>query len=47
VAADTLYFGHGDPWTGGAAAAVAHARELDAGADGLRRPASHGAAVDG
>jgi len=25
--AQTLYFGHGDPWTGGAAAAVAVARE--------------------
>jgi glyoxylase-like metal-dependent hydrolase (beta-lactamase superfamily II) len=28
--AQTLYYGHGDPWTEGAAAAVAHARELDA-----------------
>jgi glyoxylase-like metal-dependent hydrolase (beta-lactamase superfamily II) len=28
--AGTLYFGHGDPWTGGAAAAVQRARELDA-----------------
>ena len=26
VDAQTLYFGHGDPWTGGAAAAVAEAR---------------------
>jgi glyoxylase-like metal-dependent hydrolase (beta-lactamase superfamily II) len=29
--AQTLYFGHGDPWTGGAAAAVAEARARDAG----------------
>lgn len=28
--AQTLYFGHGDPWTAGAQAAVAHARELAA-----------------
>jgi glyoxylase-like metal-dependent hydrolase (beta-lactamase superfamily II) len=27
--AQTLYFGHGNPWRAGAAAAVAHARELD------------------
>ena len=27
IPADTLYYGHGDPWTGGAAAAVAQARE--------------------
>lgn len=26
LGADTLFFGHGDPWTGGAAAAVAEAR---------------------
>jgi glyoxylase-like metal-dependent hydrolase (beta-lactamase superfamily II) len=26
IDADTLYYGHGDPWTGGAAAAVAQAR---------------------
>jgi glyoxylase-like metal-dependent hydrolase (beta-lactamase superfamily II) len=26
IEADTLYYGHGDPWTGGAAAAVAEAR---------------------
>jgi glyoxylase-like metal-dependent hydrolase (beta-lactamase superfamily II) len=28
--AGTLYFGHGDPWTGGAPAAVAEARARDA-----------------
>ena len=28
--AQTLYFGHGDPWTGGAPAAVAEARARDA-----------------
>lgn len=27
IDAETLYFGHGEPWTGGAAAAVAQARE--------------------
>jgi glyoxylase-like metal-dependent hydrolase (beta-lactamase superfamily II) len=26
----TLYYGHGDPWTAGASAAVAHARDLHA-----------------
>jgi glyoxylase-like metal-dependent hydrolase (beta-lactamase superfamily II) len=30
--AQTLYYGHGDPWTGGAAAAVAEARARDEGA---------------
>lgn len=30
--AATLYFGHGDPWTQGAAAAVAHAREIEGAA---------------
>jgi len=30
VDAQTLYFGHGDPWTSGAAAAVAEARARDA-----------------
>jgi glyoxylase-like metal-dependent hydrolase (beta-lactamase superfamily II) len=30
--ARTLYFGHGEPWTGGAAAAVAEARARDKGA---------------
>ena len=29
IDAETLYFGHGDPWTGGAAAAVAEARSRD------------------
>jgi glyoxylase-like metal-dependent hydrolase (beta-lactamase superfamily II) len=29
IDAQTLYFGHGDPWTGGAAAAVAEARGRD------------------
>ena len=29
--AETLYFGHGDPWTAGSAAAVAEARSRDAG----------------
>lgn len=27
IDAQTLYYGHGDPWTGGAAAAMAQARE--------------------
>ena len=31
IDAGTLYFGHGDPWTRGAAAAVAEARERDSG----------------
>jgi glyoxylase-like metal-dependent hydrolase (beta-lactamase superfamily II) len=30
--AQTLYFGHGEPWTRGAAAAVAEARARDKGA---------------
>jgi glyoxylase-like metal-dependent hydrolase (beta-lactamase superfamily II) len=30
IDAQTLYFGHGDPWTGGSAAAVAEARSRDA-----------------
>ena len=30
IDAQTLYYGHGDPWTGGAAAAVAEARARDA-----------------
>jgi glyoxylase-like metal-dependent hydrolase (beta-lactamase superfamily II) len=30
IDAQTLYYGHGDPWTGGAAAAVAEARSRDA-----------------
>jgi glyoxylase-like metal-dependent hydrolase (beta-lactamase superfamily II) len=30
IDAHTLFFGHGDPWTGGAAAAVAEARSRDA-----------------
>lgn len=34
--AQTLYYGHGDPWVGGAAAAVAHARAIDAAATGGR-----------
>jgi glyoxylase-like metal-dependent hydrolase (beta-lactamase superfamily II) len=38
VDAHTLYFGHGDPWTAGTAAAVAHARELDGDAGGPREP---------
>jgi glyoxylase-like metal-dependent hydrolase (beta-lactamase superfamily II) len=29
IDAGTLYFGHGEPWTGGCAAAVAEARERD------------------
>jgi glyoxylase-like metal-dependent hydrolase (beta-lactamase superfamily II) len=29
IDAQTLYYGHGDPWTGGAAAAVAQARARD------------------
>jgi glyoxylase-like metal-dependent hydrolase (beta-lactamase superfamily II) len=29
IDAQTLYFGHGDPWTAGAAAAVAEARSRD------------------
>ena len=32
IEAQTLYFGHGDPWSGGAAAAVAEARARDKGA---------------
>jgi glyoxylase-like metal-dependent hydrolase (beta-lactamase superfamily II) len=32
IDAQTLYFGHGDPWTGGAATAVAAARSRDRGA---------------
>jgi len=28
VEAGTLLFGHGEPWTGGPASAVAHAREV-------------------
>jgi glyoxylase-like metal-dependent hydrolase (beta-lactamase superfamily II) len=31
VDAQTLYFGHGDPWDKGAVAAVAEARARDAG----------------
>ncbi len=31
IDAQKLYFGHGDPWTDGAAAAVTHARSRDAG----------------
>jgi glyoxylase-like metal-dependent hydrolase (beta-lactamase superfamily II) len=31
IDAETLYFGHGDPWRGGAAAAVAEARTRDQG----------------
>jgi len=42
VSADTLYFGHGDPWTGGAPSAVAHARELDAAAGGGRAGSPQG-----
>ena len=29
IEAQTLYYGHGDPWSGGAAAAVAEARARD------------------
>jgi hypothetical protein len=29
IDADTLHFGHGEPWTGGAATAVAEARARD------------------
>lgn len=32
IDAPTLYHGHGDPWTGGAAAAAAEARGRDTGA---------------
>ena len=32
IDAPTLYHGHGDPWTGGAAAAAAEARGPDTGA---------------
>jgi glyoxylase-like metal-dependent hydrolase (beta-lactamase superfamily II) len=32
IAAQTLYFGHGDPWSAGSAAAVAEARARDSGA---------------
>jgi glyoxylase-like metal-dependent hydrolase (beta-lactamase superfamily II) len=32
IEAQTLYYGHGDPWSGGAAAAVAEAHARDTGA---------------
>jgi glyoxylase-like metal-dependent hydrolase (beta-lactamase superfamily II) len=46
IDAETLYFGHGDPWTAGPAAAVAHARELDAGVGAPSEPATTELATD-